>query len=188
VVETADRRTAAADAAAALREVCAALDDAGLRPALVSGSGTGTHGFDSAGPYTELQVGSYLFMDADYGRIRGDEKGGLGFAPSLFVLATVVSVNRAGQVTVDAGTKALATNGPPPSVMLGVAPGATYRFTGDEHGAIMFPAGAAAPALGARVLIGATHCDPTVNLHAAYHAAWKSGASAVWPIRGRYGE
>ena len=101
-----------------------------MRPELISGSGTGTHGFDSAGPYTELQAGSYVFMDADYGRIKGEDADGLGFVPSLFVLATVVSVNRAGQVTVDAGTKALATNGPPPSVIIGAAPGASYRFTG----------------------------------------------------------
>jgi D-serine deaminase-like pyridoxal phosphate-dependent protein len=185
VIEPAERKAAAGRAAAAVRNAAAALAEAGLQPTIITGSGTGTHGFDSAGPYTELQVGSYLFMDADYGRIKGEQADGLGFTPSLFVLATVVSVNRSGQVTVDAGTKALATNGPPPAVLVGVAPGATYRFTGDEHGAIVLPPGVAAPPIGARVLIGATHCDPTVNLHAAYHLL-NDDVIERWPILGRY--
>jgi D-serine deaminase-like pyridoxal phosphate-dependent protein len=108
-------------------------------------------------------------------------------SPSLFVLATIVSVNRPGQVTVDAGTKALATNGPPPCHIIGAPLGATYKFAGDEHGIITIPAGERAPALGTRVLIGATHCDPTVNLHASFHVL-QNGAVRTWPIRGRYGE
>jgi D-serine deaminase-like pyridoxal phosphate-dependent protein len=88
-------------------------------------------------------------------------------------------------VTVDAGTKALATNGPAPCVLRGVGAGATYRFAGDEHGIINIPPGQPAPALGSRVLIGATHCDLTVNLHASYCAVGE-GAAARWPICGRY--
>lgn len=187
LVDPAERKAAADKAASILRAFAKALAEAGLPPAMISGSGTGTHSLDASGPYTELQVGSYVFMDADYARIKDADGRDLDFTPSLFVLASVVSVNRPDQVTVDAGTKALATNGPPPVVIRGAPAGATYRFAGDEHGVIAVPPGAARPEIGGRVMIGATHCDPTVNLHAAYHAVMDGGVSA-WPIRGRYGD
>jgi D-serine deaminase-like pyridoxal phosphate-dependent protein len=59
----------------------------------ITGAGIGIFEFESAGGvYTELQCGSYIFMDADYGynldRDCGPTKG---FEPSLFVRATVMS-------------------------------------------------------------------------------------------------
>ena len=180
-----ERKAAAASAATILRTFADALTVQGLKPELVTGSGTGAYNYDLAGPYNELQVGSYVFMDSDYARIVDEDGKSPSFAISLFVLATVVSVNRAGQVSVDAGTKALATNGPPPCVIIGAPAGSTYRFAGDEHGIITIPAGAPSPSLGARMLIGATHCDPTVNLHSSYHVVTE-GDVEKWPIVGRY--
>jgi D-serine deaminase-like pyridoxal phosphate-dependent protein len=186
ILEPLARSIAAEKAAAMLREFAAALTSVNLRPELVTGSGTGTHVQDSVGPYTELQVGSYVFMDADYARIVDETGAGPPFEPSLFVMATVVSVNRANEVTVDAGTKALATNGPVPCKFFGVAEGAVYRFAGDEHGILTFPDGVRKPALGQRVLLGASHCDPTVNLHALYHVV-EGTETQIWPIAARYG-
>ena len=187
IVDPAERQAAAARAATTLHAFAKALAEAGLPPGIITGSGTGTFALDVGGPYTELQVGSYVFMDADYARLDYAPGQALPFTPSLFVLATVVSSNRLGQVTIDAGTKALATNGPLPAVIVGAPAGASYRFAGDEHGIIVLPPGAPAPPLGTRLLIGATHCDPTVNLHAAYWVV-KDGAVEKWPIRGRYGD
>jgi D-serine deaminase-like pyridoxal phosphate-dependent protein len=180
------RRTAATEAATMLRGVVEALGEAGYPAGLVTGSGTGTYLQDAVGPYNELQAGSYVFMDAEYARIVDERGAGPSFTPSVFVLATVVSANRAGEVTVDAGTKALATNGPPPCRILGAASGAAYRFAGDEHGIIAVPPGRPVPPLGARVLIGATHCDPTVNLYASY-CVIRAGAIERWPVCGRHG-
>jgi len=181
-----ERREAAQKAANKLSVLREVLSLEGLSPAIITGSGTGTQNFDAQGPYTELQVGSYVFMDADYDRIRDERDEPPPFEPSLFVLATVVSVNRAEEVTVDAGTKALATNGPAPVVLLGAPAASRYRFGGDEHGILSIPSRQPPPRLGARVLIGATHCDPTVNLHGCYY---EFGDEAVrkWPILGRYG-
>jgi len=180
------RSTAAEKAAAMLRDFAAALTKVKLPPGIVTGSGTGTHAQDSVGPYTELQVGSYIFMDADYARIVDETGAGPPFESSLFVMATVVSVNRANEVTVDAGTKSLATNGPVPCKFLGVAERTVYRFAGDEHGVLTFPGGVKRPTLGQRVLLGASHCDPTVNLHAFYHVV-EGAAMQIWPIAARYG-
>ena len=122
-----------ARAAALLRAVLEALRAENVAVEIISGSGTGTSAFDLAGNcYTELQTGSYVFMDADYGRVREPDGAELPYQHALFVLATVVSANRAGQVTVDAGTKALAVNGPAPDRFIGVPAGSSYAFAGDE--------------------------------------------------------
>ncbi len=185
IPDPAERRAAAIKAAEKLIKLRDALSLEGLSPAIITGSGTGTQSLDANGPYTELQVGSYLFMDADYDRIRDEHNEPPPFEPSLFVLATVVSVNRPGEVTVDAGTKALATNGPTPVVLLGAPEGSHYRFAGDEHGILSIPKAQPSPPLGARVLVGATHCDPTVNLHGWYYEL-SGEAVKKWPILGRY--
>jgi len=96
-------------------------------------------------------------------------------------------VNRPGEVTVDAGTKALATNGPAPVVLLGVPAGSRYRFAGDEHGILSIPQGQPSPRLGTHILIGATHCDPTVNLHACYFEIAENRVRRR-PILARYGD
>jgi D-serine deaminase-like pyridoxal phosphate-dependent protein len=187
ILDPMERRAAVRAGAGPLRMLAAALAAEGIACPVISGSGTGTHALDMAGPFTELQVGSYVFMDADYARVRQEDGKPLPFAPALYVLATVVSTNREDQLTVDAGTKALAVNGPAPSYFIGLPAGTRYAFSGDEHGAVALPPGSQRPALGKRVLIGATHCDPTVNLHAGYFAVDPMGAVTALPIVGRYG-
>lgn len=186
IVDPAARRTATRTAVETLRSLVSLLKADDVQCPIVSGSGTGAHAYDIDGPYTELQVGSYIFMDSDYGRVRQDDGSPLPFAPSLFVLASVVSANHEGQVTIDAGTKALAVNGPPPTRFIGVKAGATYAFAGDEHGIVTLPGDAPRPAPGARMLIEATHCDPTVNLHAKFNAVHRDGAVTEMAIIGRY--
>jgi D-serine deaminase-like pyridoxal phosphate-dependent protein len=186
-LDPAERRAAARKAADKLIALRDALAAEGLSPAIITGSGTGTQSLDAAGPYTELQVGSYVFMDADYDRIRDEHGKPPPFEPSLFVVATVTSVNRPREVTVDAGTKALATNGPSPVVLIGAAKGTSYRFAGDEHGILSIPEGTPSPHLGARIIMGATHCDPTVNLHSSYYELSECGMTRR-PILARHGD
>lgn len=133
---------------------------------IVSGGGTGTHAFDAgAGVFTELQAGSYIFMDADYGGVQPAHAAAWPFGASLLLHTTVVSAPVAGEVTTDAGTKAFALNGPAPRV---VTPGygdVRYEFSGDEHGRVVVPASVAPPRIGARLACVVSHCDPTVALH-----------------------
>jgi D-serine deaminase-like pyridoxal phosphate-dependent protein len=187
IVDAENRQQAAHGAAALLGTLADRLRAEGLAPFIVSGSGTGASASDLDGEcYTELQPGSYVFMDADYARLRERNGMPLPYDNALFVLATVISVNRAGQVTVDAGTKALAVNGPLPDRIVGAPSGSRYTFAGDEHGTITLPPAAANPRLGSHVLIGTTHCDPTVNLHNGYHVVKGDGTLMHWPIIGRY--
>lgn len=187
LIDAGERKAAATAVHAILDEHLLALADGSLSAPIVTGVGTGACAFDVAGPYTEFQVGSYVFMDADYGRVQNEGDGGLPYEPSLFVLATVTSVNRAGEFTIDAGTKALAFNGPSPDLMIGAPEGSTYRFGGDEHGMITMPPGGIAPKLGSRVLVLTTHCDPTVNLHAEYRVVGHNNGVETWPVLARYG-
>lgn len=181
-----DRRAAMADRAAFLRAVIQALTDAGGRPGIVTGGGTGTHRIDAAlDLFTELQVGSYVFMDGQY--LACDltgEDGGSPFETALMVDARVVSANTAGLVTLDAGFKAFATDAEAPLVLAGAPEGARYRFMGDEHGALLLPPGQTL-GLAHIVSLGAPHCDPTVNLYDTYHVVRGDTLRDLWPIAAR---
>jgi 3-hydroxy-D-aspartate aldolase len=180
------RREVIVQRTAYLSSIIEALSAAGLAPPIVTGSGTGTHQIDAGlGVFTELQVGSYVFMDSQYAvcDLAGD--GAPLFETALMVDARVVSANHEGLVTVDAGLKAFATEAGPPQILKGAVEGSSYRFFGDEHGAVVAPKGETAPALGEIVTFAAPHCDPTVNLYDAYHVVRDGTLVAIWPIQAR---
>ena len=158
----------------------------GLAPPIITGSGTGTHAIDAdLGLFTEFQVGSYVFMDSQYGVCDLTGDGAQPFETALMIDARVVSASHAGMVTVDAGLKAFATEAGPPQILAGAAEGSTYRFFGDEHGAVVPPKGDKAPALGEIVTFAAPHCDPTVNLYETYHVVRGDTLIDIWPIQAR---
>jgi D-serine deaminase-like pyridoxal phosphate-dependent protein len=64
--------------------------------------------------FTDLQVGSYVFMDVQYNAVTRRDGTSGPFRTSLFVQSTVISANVAGRATTDAGYKAFAMDGPPP--------------------------------------------------------------------------
>jgi D-serine deaminase-like pyridoxal phosphate-dependent protein len=164
-----------------------ALAEANLPPAIVTGGGTGTAFADlGAAVFTELQPGSYLFLDSCYGAIPLAADGGEPFRPSLFVQASIVSVNQPGLAVCNAGLKAFATDSGKPKPMAGAPAGATYRFMGDEHGGIELPSGSAdAPPLGAAVELLTSHCDPTVNLYDWLHGVRGDTLVEIWPVDAR---
>ncbi len=166
------------------RALIATLTGTGLKPEIVSGSGTGTHLIDGrSGVFTELQPGSFLFLDSCYAAITMSAKGN-PFVPALFVAAGVVTSNRPDRVIVNAGWKAFATDSGRPVPMRGAPAGATYRYMGDEHGAVEFESGTLPP-LGAVIELLTSHCDPTVNLHARYQVVRGDEVVDEWPILAR---
>ena len=186
IEEFAARRGAVEERAVFLRVVIDALVGVGGAPRIVTGGGTGTHRIDAAlGLFTELQAGSYVFMDAQY---LACDLAGEGepapFETALMIDARVVSANTPGHVTLDAGLKAFATDAGAPTVLSGAPVGATYRFKGDEHGALTLPGGGTLP-LASVVTLGAPHCDPTVNLYDTYHVVQGDTLRALWPVAGR---
>ncbi|MDR3510954.1 MAG: DSD1 family PLP-dependent enzyme [Caulobacteraceae bacterium] len=147
-----------------LKACIAALRAAGFVVDRVTGGGTGTFAADTAeGVYTERQVGSYALMDREYRDCLGQDADG-AFEQSLFVQAQVVSVNAPAWVTVDAGLKALATDGPAPvPADRGRFAGCHYAFFGDEHGLLVRPKAAPQVLRGERLELVAPHCDPTFD-------------------------
>ncbi|MEQ1818159.1 MAG: DSD1 family PLP-dependent enzyme [Terricaulis sp.] len=180
----ADRRAAIADRTEYLRGVIETLSRAGYAPDVVTGGGTGTHRIDAElGVLTELQAGSYVFMDKQYNDCDLDGGGGKPFETSLFVDAHVISANSASMATIDAGFKALSTDGGLPVVMDGAPAGAMFVFMGDEHGALIAPDHAFR--IGDHVSLAVPHCDPTVNLYEAYHVVRDGGLIDIWPVSAR---
>jgi 3-hydroxy-D-aspartate aldolase len=186
IVDFAERKASIEERTEYLKGILAKLEAAGLKPGIVTGSGTGTHFIDARlGVFTELQVGSYVFMDHDYAvcDLRGLDKP--TFEQALQIDSRVVSANTPGLVTVDAGLKAMATEKGPPQILAGAVEGATTRFMGDEHLAVIAPEGKAPPAHGEQVILVPPHCDPTVNLYESYHVVKGDTLVDIWPVTAR---
>jgi 3-hydroxy-D-aspartate aldolase len=178
------RREAARHAAAMTTETVKLLSLAGLACKTVTGGGTGTLMHDiEAGVLTELQAGSYVFMDVDYG-LNLDLEGAFDkrFENSLFVLATVMSKTRPDKAVVDAGLKALAFDSGPPRVH--GRDGVRYVSPSDEHGELAL-ATKDAVIYGERLMLIPGHCDPTVNLHDWYVGMRSGRVERIWPVAAR---
>jgi D-serine deaminase-like pyridoxal phosphate-dependent protein len=181
-----ERRAAIEERTAYLKSTIAALTQAGLAPLIVTGSGTGTHRIDAEfAAFTEWQVGSYVFMDRQYEECDLSGDGAPLYEPALFIESGVVSANTPGMATLDAGFKALSTDGGAPRAISGAPEGARFIFMGDEHGAIFDPARTHQWRLDDRVILTAPHCDPTVNLYDAYHVVSGDTLIDIWPVTAR---
>ena len=163
------------------------MEKEGIEVEIFSGGGTGTYNMDHYLPgFTDVQVGSYIFMDVQYIAIGGrdfsnDFYG--DFESSLTVLSTAISQPVKGKITIDAGKKKLATDGPLPAIK--DVTGVTYKFRGDEHGEIRFDHPSREIKIGDKVEIIVPHCDPTVNLYDNYYCIRNDKIEAVWEITSR---
>ena len=179
------RRSAVEQAAERVRATVQLLEREGLRCELIGGAGTGTYPFESGSKiWNELQTGSYIFMDAEYGAIEGaDGKAYADFENSLFVLASVMSVAVPGRAVVDAGLKSFSVEKGLPLVR-GLD---DVRVAGasDEHGTLALGPGAPTLKLGDKVKLVPGHCDPTVNLHECFVAVRNGRVEAIWPVAPR---
>lgn len=152
MTEPDDRAGKVAAAMAILRK---AHDDVG--GPVISGGGTGT--WDLNDTVTELQAGSYTLMDTDYAA------AGVPFRQALHVVATVVSVNRAGGYAVaDAGLKAFGMDHGLPTVE-----GHRIWYCSDEHTTFGPGEDGTLPSIGDRVRMVPAHIDPTIAYHETLH-------------------
>lgn len=177
-----DRAAAIAGAVEAARRTCQAMEACGINVERVTGAGTGSfvHERDS-GVFNEIQAGSYVFMDRDYGDNQLGE-GDVAFEQALFVHTSVMSRTSATHAVVDAGLKASSVDSGLPTVWQ--RPDLRYLKAADEHG-VLSTADAAALSLGEQLLLVPGHCDPTVNLYDELICVRGGQVEALWPIAAR---
>ncbi len=180
-----ERRAAIAVTVDDTRRTVEQLRQIGLDCPIVGGAGTGTFQLEAnSGVYTELQAGSYVFMDADYGR--NLEAGGIPvstFRHALFVYASVMSAPRPGVAVTDAGHKAVAIDSGLP--LVANRPDLRVTSCSDEHGKIEFGAETSGPKIGEKLRLIPGHCDPTVDRHDWYVGVRAGRVECVWPIAAR---
>ena len=161
------------------------LEPKELAPEMISGGGTGTYAAYQDLSFSEIQAGSYLFMDAAYQAI-GDEHSHLEnnqFSPALKVISTVISAPTEKRRVIDAGMKCL-------SIDLGMpklehTEGVRYQTGGDEHGILHLDDGEELPKLGQKVILLPSHCDTTLNNFDTIYVVQGENVVDEWPILGR---
>jgi D-serine deaminase-like pyridoxal phosphate-dependent protein len=137
-----------------LKTLISYLNENGITVKTVSGGSTGTAEIKALeGLYTELQAGSYLFMDATYRNLS------LPFKNSLFILTTVVS-KRNGLTVVDAGVKTCGTDQGMPALYKGEA---EEIVASEEH--FQIHKYSESVSVGEKIRLIPAHCCSTVNLH-----------------------
>ena len=177
-----DYETRKTEAEKAMSIVTGAADqirDAGVEVRIVSAAGTGTYAITGrVDGITELQCGSYVFMDGDYLEVFDD------FAPALTVLTTVVSRQRDDLAVTDLGLKSI-------SVDRGLADvlspsGASIIGHSEEHTKIELKGKEARSLkIGDKVRVRPRHGDTTINLHEFYFGVRNGKLEAAIPIPGR---
>lgn len=177
----AERDAAAREAMQHLLDAKRYLEKRGVEISIMSGGGTGTFNITGSIPeMTEVQAGSYIFMDSTYGNVQGV---GEQFDCSLSVLATVVSRPSPNRVIVDTGLKVLAKEfGIPQPVGVN---GVEMTGLSEEHGKIQVSDENVSLKPGDKLEILPSHCCTTVNLHDRYYGIRKGIVESVWDITAR---
>jgi D-serine deaminase-like pyridoxal phosphate-dependent protein len=180
-----ERDVAAREAIQRLVDAKHYLEKHGVEVSIMSGGGTGTFNITGSIPeMTEVQAGSYIFIDATYGNVEGV---GEHFDCSLSVLATVVSRPDPHRVIVDTGLKVLAKEFGIPQP-IGIT-GMEMTGLSEEHGTLKTIGQDAdtnvSLAPGDKIEILPTHCCTTVNLHDRYYGIRNGIVESVWDIAAR---
>ncbi len=156
-----------------------AIRRAGLPVEIVSAGGTGTYKLTGNHPeVTEVQPGSYVFMDAQYRRVLTD------FEVAGTVLASVISRPAPDRAVLDSGMKAISVDQWPPIVKS--VEGVQVTKVSDEHLVVTLTTSDARQLRpGDKVEIIPGHNDTTVNLHSHFFALRKGKLETVWAVGAR---
>lgn len=174
------------DVLADVRETRDLAKKAGLPVNIVSGGSTGTYNIDHQTGLTELEAGTYVFMDTEYfiiGGKDGDMKRYNDWQPALTVMTTVDSQHHPNIITTDYGNKAITKKTDEVKGM----PWLEVNTAGAEYGALNWKDGEQAPKVGDRVEIYCTNLDQSTNAFDRYYIAQGDKIVDVWPIMGRSG-
>jgi D-serine deaminase-like pyridoxal phosphate-dependent protein len=144
----------------ALIETRDTLVSAGVTVGIVTAGGSNTYMNAGLWPgITDLQVGSYVTMDAY------NQEFGMDFAQAVSVLATVISRPEPARAIIDAGKKAFSTDhGLPVPTREGI----TVAKLDEEHGRLTLSGPALALAVGDKIELVPGHGCTTIPLYDQY--------------------
>ena len=149
------------------------LSAAGFNCEVVSAGGTGTYDITGNNPrVTEIQAGSYTFMDNFHGNLVP------GFGRALTVLGTVV-IQHGNTIVLDSGRKSVGIDFVLPTMV--DYPFYQARYFAEEH-ALFDVDGRCRLKLGDTVELIPGYAPTTVNLYDAYHVVEKDVVVDIWPI------
>ena len=180
------RKKRSMDVLAGVRESRDLAKKAGLPVNIMTGGSTGTYNIDHETGLTELEAGTYVFMDTEYfivGGKDGDMARYNDWKPALTVMTTVDSQHHPNLITTDYGNKSITK---PTDEVKGM-PWLKVGTGGAEYGSLSWKDGEQAPKLGDRVEIFCTNLDQSTNAFDRYYIAQGDRIVDVWPIMGRSG-
>lgn len=179
------RQKKSAEDLSGVNETIALAKKAGLPAGIVSGGSTGTYNMDKDLGLTELECGSYVFMDSLYRAVGGksDEAVYTDFESSMSVLTTVDSMHHKGQATIDYGNKAMIQL----TDTVKGKPWMRLDKQGAEYGLLRWNDGGGETKVGDRVEIYCSNLDMSTNCYDRYYIAKGNQIVDVWPIMGRAG-
>lgn len=178
------RRQKSASDLSGLQETLDLAKKSGLPLEIVSGGSTGTYNIDKENNLTELEAGSYVFMDTAYFAVGSQDGDSVykDFGGALTVLTTVDSKRHAGLATTDYGNKAMVR----PTDKVKGMPWIQVGTQGAEYGSLKWTDGRDLR-LGERVEIYCSNLDMSTNCFDRYYVARGEQIVDVWPIMGRSG-
>jgi D-serine deaminase-like pyridoxal phosphate-dependent protein len=159
-----DRQTRASLVEQSMQTLLKAHADVGGE--VVSAGGTGTYDLNTWA--TEIQAGSYVLMDTEYGKLD------LPFRQAVYVLATVISVS-SGWAVLDTGLKSLGMDHGPPAL----EGEHSVVFVADEH--LTFVPSSPVK-VGDRLRVIPAHVDPTVAYHERMHLVREDEVLETWDV------
>lgn len=174
------RRISTQEANRMLVEYKSFLEKKGYEVEIVSCSGTGTYKFASVYPgITEIQAGSYIFMDGKYNKTEG-----VDFENSLFIISTVISKPNEDLAVIDTGLKSMTSEFGIPQVIYPEGASIIGHLS-EEHSMLNISLSSAKLNLGDKVIILPSHGCTTVNLYDKYYVASGNIVVSEWEITAR---
>jgi len=162
------------------------MKSSGLNMEIFSGGGTGTYDMMHGIPgFTDVQVGSYIFMDCQYLEIGGakNEERFDDFEAALTVLTTIVNANYPNLLVTDSGSKSFSLNKPTGWVI--GEPDFVYNAGSDEYGTISYEKASKTYRVGDKLEVIVPHCDPVVNLYDFMYGIRNDKVESILPILAR---
>jgi D-serine deaminase-like pyridoxal phosphate-dependent protein len=181
IINLEERREKATGAMEELVSTRDLLDEKGFNTEIVSAGGTGTHRITAEYPgVTEVEAGSYIFMDTTYRRVEGLDM----YDHSLTVLTTVTSLPRPGVAICDSGRKTITFEPNRPMPLVKGGEGVVHGAFSEEHGRLSIPEDSKLK-VGDKIEFIVSHCCTNVNLFDRYHCLRDDHLEAVWEITAR---